>query len=179
MATGHEFLVVTGAHYLSDGQFAEPGWANNQITGPTASCRKCDQFDTNNWRTWSLVQGNRWADIGGYSVIGSGECFHAAVQDSDGVQYQHALRKRCDVGIRGLVRAHAGTVALIRDRFMRAVTAASEPVWFSDGGMVSLRYKAHRPTFLLGMAIHALQDTFSTEHTFRSGDWHALIDMKT
>ncbi len=181
-ATGHEFLVVSGAHRV----LPEPHTA--EVNGVNASCRTCDRYDTYSWNIWSLVMGNRWADIGGYSMnplaenalsVPPKKCFDQWIQDSDGVQYQHALRKKCDFGAQGLKRAHSGTVALIRDRFMRAVKAKDEVVWFSDGGMMSLRFKARRPSFILGMAIHALQDSFSEEHAVRSNDWHVIVDLKT
>lgn len=175
-SVGHEDLVVEGAR-RANGWFREP--SENQVTGVTASCRTCDQYETKNFKTWSAVMGNRWTDIGGYSVITNAKCFNATVQDSDGIQYQHALRKKCDVGPGGLARAHRGTVEVIKDRFMRAVAATDDSLWFRDGGTIVLRFKANRPSFMLGMSIHALQDSFSEEHAVRDSTWHHMTDLKT
>jgi hypothetical protein len=183
---GHEKLIVLAAG-SAGGSFAEP--SVNQIDSPTAGCRWCDRYDTANWKTWSAVMGNRWADIGGYDVPRemalanlrhwSTDCFDAVVQDSNAVQFQHSLRQRCDFGMAGFTKTLAGTSALIHDRFVLAVRSAEGAMWFRDGGTLMVPYKADRPYFLLGLAIHALQDTFSEEHTERTADWSRIRNFKT
>jgi hypothetical protein len=42
-----------------------------------------------------------------------------------------------------------------------------------------LRFKAEKPYFILGMAIHGVQDTFTEEHTVRSADWWRIRNYKT
>jgi hypothetical protein len=185
-SVGHEYLIVQAAH-AAGGAMREP--TANEVTGPQASCRFCDKYDTNGWKIWSALMGNRWIDIGGYNIIAEKarakvngwktDCFDAAIQDSEAVQYQHALRRKCDAGKDGLFRTHNGTVATMRDRFMRALQSGEPATWFRDGGAWMLRFKADRAYFLLGMSLHALQDSFSEEHVVRSSDWLKIRNYKT
>ena len=91
---GHEHLVVAASH-KAGGIFKEmsswPDYAKQYGN-------KGAPYYTTNDMTWAVVMGNRWTDIGGYNPITQGVCFNAAIQESDGIQYQHALRKKCDVG---------------------------------------------------------------------------------
>lgn len=175
--SGHEDITVLAA-VQAGGTLAEP--LSSQLDPKTAACANgCDRYGTKNWRTWSAVMGNRWTDIAGYVVERNRSCFDATAQENDDVQYAHALRRRCDSGGEGLRSTHVGTVATIRDRFMDGVRASSGSMWFNDGGASVSRYKADRPYFFLGMALHTLQDSFSTEHTARSSDWRKLRNYKT
>lgn len=176
-ACGHECITREGGH-LAGGWFNEPH--QNEVTGERADCRiGCSQFGTNNWKTWSAAIGQRWVDIGGYSAIFDATCFWSAIQDSEEVQYSHAIRQTCDAGLEGLKRTYNGTVAIIEDRFLRATSVADGPMFAADGGAVVFHYKVSRPEFFLGLALHPLQDSFTTEHSIRSPDWHTIIDLKT
>jgi hypothetical protein len=187
LATGHEELIRLAA-VNAGGVLAEPVvpaayglLPTDQITEATALCSSsCDHFRTWNWRTWSAIMGSRWTDIGGYSTsLGEAACVKAAFQDNDDVQYVHSLRRRCDVGGDGLRRAHAGTVAVVRDRFMLATAAQEGSMKILDGGAAPSYFIVDVPYFLLGLAIHTLQDSFSTEHTARSSDWRKLRNFNT
>lgn len=187
VALGHCY-ITHWAGVAAGGMFAEP--TTGQVDVPTAACgATCDSHGTKNWNTWSAVMGQRWLDLGGFNavkqvgrkdVIGQkSDCFEATMQDADDVQYAHALRRRCDSGGAGLRRAYDGLVEFIHKRFLASVDAPDGPMWFRDGGTSVEFRKANRPAFLLGLALHALQDSFSEEHTTRTADWHSLADIKT
>jgi len=185
---GHDLLTVNAAQ-ATGGVFTEPPAfqrypngstrPNTEVDKQTAGCSVCDTYNTRSWKTWSAVMGNRWTDLGGYRIETSDACFQATMQDSDDVQYSHALRRRGDIGPSGVRRTHDGTVAFIQNRFMQAVREPEGAMSFRDGGVSERIYKANAPYFILGIALHALQDSFSEEHTVRSADWHKVRDYKT
>lgn len=177
---GHEAIIVQAGQRIPNVP---------RLTASQAGCRFCDDFGTDKWRLWSAVIGNRWADFSGYNVVTEvaraklhhrkTDCFDAVAQDGDVVQYQHALRARCDSGVAGLRNAYTGTVSLIRARFLAAVAAGDEPILVRDGGLWVGRYTVDHAYFLLGLALHALQDSFSEEHAVRSPDGRRIKDLKT
>jgi hypothetical protein len=176
-SVGHEFITVEGGH-RAGGWFSNP--ASNQVTGERASCRAlCDKYDTRNFQVWSAAMGNRFADVNGWNVITDGGCFDATAQSSDWVQYPHFLRKKTDTGSEGARRAARGGVDYIKTWFLRAASAREESLWIRDGGGSVLRFKVLRPPFYLGIALHALQDSFSDEHTVRTADLKKIVDVKT
>jgi hypothetical protein len=178
---GHEELIMMGAKYLG-GVYTEP--SVTELNTKAACGAGCDSYHTKNWKSWSVIMGNRWLDIGGYDVLGDPNqqwCWKYAIQESDDVQYGHALRKRCDVGGDGLQATYKGVVATIKSRFMMAVAAPDDPkgMWFRDGGASVKFYMASRPYFFLGLAVHTLQDTFSKAHTRRDQTFRTLVDFNS
>jgi hypothetical protein len=176
---GHEFITLLGGN-RAGAPTNEP--QENEITGPRAACRTCDQHGTKNWRLWSAIMGQRWADTGGYSAVwgkipGQNNCFIEVSQDSDFAQYTHALRRKHETDADGNKCANVGMRQRMLKTFLRAVhTPDSETIWFTDGGATTLSFKANKAYFMLGLAIHALEDSFSGEHTERTQD---LMKIKT
>jgi hypothetical protein len=175
---GHEAIIVAAASAIQAGP---------RVDASTIGCPHCDRYGTDDWHVWSAVIGNRWADMGGYDVLheiarpllGKDDCFDAVVQDAQSVQYQHGLRTWADVGEDGARRTQDGTRTVIWDRFYRGWRETETAMWVRDGGLRVHVVRVDRAYFFLGMALHALQDSFSTEHTQRSTDWTYLVDYKT
>jgi hypothetical protein len=97
-------------------------------------------------------------------------CLMAVAQDQDAVMYEHFLRKEADVStakVDGRKTAIEGSIGTLRKLIVEAITAPDVAMGASDGGglhadnTVSLRY------FLLGRALHLVQDSFSYEHAKR------------
>lgn len=114
------------------------------------------------------IIGERWVDIGGYNVLTSMECFTSVAQEAVDGQYDHFMRRWDDRDGEGGVRSAQQS----RDRFVRyfieAATASQTTMLAYDGGASnSTSMEVDRNYFLLGRAIHLLQDSFSPEHTAR------------
>lgn len=173
-APAHEIITVAAAQRAGMG---EP--ARNEITREETACSDCDRYGTDNLRTWSAVLGNRWAELHGWHLVNQTACFAATTQETEHAQYTHFLRGHCDSGPIGLRHAVERSVARIRGWFERAVMAADELTWVNDGGYRVTRVRVSRPYFLLGLALHTLQDSFGEEHVDRDQGFQRIRDVKT
>jgi len=122
---------------------------------------------------FSAIMGVRWADLMGFRAgplfPAQQRCLSAVAQDNEDVQYDHALRRRDEKGPAGGLRAIAGIRQRLLTRFTKAATADDAIIDVADGGGQQDHYKVIRSYFLLGRAMHIVQDSFSTIHTQRAG----------
>jgi len=138
---------------------------------------------------YSVIIGNRWVDIGGFSVphettasvFGGTDCFSGVAQDPDELQHDHYLRASTDIGGGGAVTAAQTANQNFINYFIAAATAPSERMLVWDGGVTSSLVEVDRNYFLLGRAAHLLQDSFSPEHTVRiaSDNYTQLRQVKS
>lgn len=139
---------------------------------------------------FSAVVGQRWVDIGGFNVsnalawdktkvgvalnlVNGGPdayakgCFDPVAQLPDDIQEDHFLRTWNQTGFEGIQTAAIES----RDRFITYFVAAADApagdmkVW--DGGTWAESAVVDRQYFLLGRALHLLQDSYSQDHTDR------------
>ncbi|KAI9002213.1 hypothetical protein DFJ74DRAFT_697090 [Hyaloraphidium curvatum] len=127
--------------------------------------------------------GQRWVDIGGFSIVRprGKVCWDSITQSQAHVQYSHFLRQADDVGGKGALKALRAVRLRFKLAFLAAATAKATPIDFWDGGAASVRRTALRPFFLLGRAAHLLQDSFSTEHGIRdaSDGFRTVLGIKS
>jgi hypothetical protein len=138
---------------------------------------------------WSAAMGQRWVDIMGFRVGVGGvwkdqtKCFDAVAQNPDNVQYDHFLRKSDEVGQPGRLAAIQGSIGRMKSLFIEAVRAGDEKMDFVDGGFTQTPYTGDKGAitsfFLLGRVAHALQDSFSPEHTIRDKRLKSIVDVKS
>jgi hypothetical protein len=121
--------------------------------------------------TFSAIMGVRWADLMGFragpTFPAQQRCLSAVAQDNEEVQYDHALRRRDDAGPQGGVRAISGIRQRLLERFVEAATANDDMIEIADGGGAQDHFKVVKSFFLLGRALHIVQDSFSTYHMKR------------
>jgi hypothetical protein len=123
----------------------------------------------------SAAVGQRWVDLMGFSVPYYFSCFNAVAQLPNDIMPDHFMRRHGDVGPEGRRRAHAEGVRRLRVYFLRAVQARSDLVPVVDASVTQGHFLVQRDTYLLGRAFHLLQDSFSPEHTIRTGPGLRLI----
>lgn len=112
--------------------------------------------------------GQRFVDLGGWPVgVTTFHCWDTVTQKPADSQPYHFLRKKGEAGGLGALRAIQDSIRVFKESFLEAVFAPDEPLEFSDGGVTKEHMTAWRPAFLLGRALHTLQDSFSTEHGIR------------
>jgi hypothetical protein len=176
---GHEWLTVEGAKAIAK-EFPELNPPKNEITGKSAACRACDQYGTKSHAVWSAVMGQRWIDIMGFvkeKALTPWGCLDPVAQDPEEVQYDHFLRGRKDVGDQGREKAIRESIQRFERYFLAAAAAKDETIWFTDGGAAAADYKALKPYFYFGRALHLFQDSFSPEHAVRDGS--KVYDIKS
>jgi len=122
---------------------------------------------------FSLLVGNRLTDTGGYSFTDMESKRWFQGDGSDEAQYAHCLRGELDDHLAGDSRAIAGTRAqilgLLSEGTCRlALTSTGQitrvGLYLDYYGQVEV--SVHHAWFLIGRALHTLQDSFS--HTIRS-----------
>lgn len=159
---GHEFLTVAGAERA----FADLASAT---AGAPALCRR---YGTSNLTVCGAILGNRWSDLMGFragpAFPSQQACLNAVAQDANDVQADHFLRTRSQQGADGRTAAIAAATARFSSLFITAAVAGEEFISVADGGAVQDHLKVERAPFLLGRALHLLQDSFSLAHAFRS-----------
>ena len=177
---GHEAVTVIGAHNSAGFRaLPKPILTANQV----AQKNLCLRYGAVDPRVCAVVLGDRWVDIMGfnlepfkpvlstklYDYTSDFKCFLSVAQDQDAIQYDHFLRKEADEGEAGRQRAYGGSLTTYRNLVGMAVRA--EETWRSDvtdGAIERTSYKdVPMSYFLLGRAMHLLQDSFSPEHAQR------------
>lgn len=142
-------------------------------------------FDSPYHNVWAAVMGQRFVDLGGFSLVASGsrKCWDAITQMQEEGQADHFLRRhnREDEGAAGGRNAIERGKRRFREVFLEAVAADDHLIEFHDGGGTSSAYKANKSYFLFGRAVHLLQDSFSPEHVRRNKDfdYFTIMDIKT
>ena len=136
----------------------------------------CDghcQYHAGSLRIWSAIMGARWADLMGFRAgpmfSAQQRCLLAVAQDNEDVQYDHALRRKTDVGPFGGAAAMRAIDERLTTRFTEAVLAGDDDIPIADGGAKQDHYRAVRSFFLFGRALHIVQDSFSKFHAQRGG----------
>jgi hypothetical protein len=107
-------------------------------------------------------------------------CLLAVAQDNDDVQYDHALRKKNEAGGPGGIAAIEGIRDRLVSRFVAAALAEEADIDIADGGAAQDHYRTSKAYFLLGRALHIVQDSFSTFHgTRHPPDYRSLIQVNS
>lgn len=124
---------------------------------------------------FDAIIGERWVDLGGINVLASTQtsaydCFDAAVQEPAELQYDHFMRRYDDSDEQGGVTAAKGSTQRFINYFIAAAMAPETQMRVWDGGGSTTQYTVDRNYFLLGRAMHLLQDSFSLEHVVRLPD---------
>lgn len=132
------------------------------------------------------ILGQRWVDIGGFSVAtssmpGNTSCFENVAQLPDGIQRDHYCRMRGDSGGRGAVEAMTDGKARFKRYFVEAAMADDGTLRAWDGGAWWEEVTVDRRYFLFGRAIHLFQDSFSADHgvRFPEDGYKKVRGMKT
>jgi hypothetical protein len=152
---------------------------------PESSRSSAKHYGAASFAAYSAVIGQRWVDLMGFPVgfwevrDDATACWDAIVQANDAIQYDHFLRRSTDIGDTGRVRAMEGAAARFRRYFIEAVRARDGEINVRDGGLKTGIVTVSRPFFMLGFAIHLLQDSFSAEHAVRSSDFAKVRDIKS
>jgi len=148
----------------------------------------CSDYGASSYAVYSSIIGQRWVDLMGFAAIPatlSALCNDAVAQNHDDVQYDHALRKRCDVGTDGRNRAVLGTKLSVRRAFLLGLVYLKKfpslTIKVSDGGEVQRTTTVNAAFFHFGRAAHTFQDSFSPEHTRRGAGAkkNVILDVKT
>ncbi len=171
---GHEAVTVLGSHNsLGYRSLPKPTLTMHQKS-ESAHC--WTKYGATDPRLCAVVLGNRWVDIMGFNVApGTSDfkCFQAVAQDQDKIMYDHFLRMERDLGETGRTDALNGGVATYKYLVNMAVNSLE--TWTSsitDGGIIrEVYHDVPMSYFLLGRAMHLLQDSFSTEHATRLTKW--------
>lgn len=186
---GHDYL--TGMAGLEALQVTKPN-PSRQLSakdltvppGLVAALRKQARQDARfAWAPYdsiiSAIYGNRWVDLAG--TMASDDCFDGIAQQPDELQHDHFLRGLYEAGFEGGKKAVEDSVGRFKRYFVKAATAPEGRMYFQDGGMItSDPMLADRRFFLLGRALHLIQDSFSTEHAIRSTSKpEVVIGIKT
>jgi hypothetical protein len=116
------------------------------------------------------IIGERWVDLGGYSVAQSRKCWDAVAQEPADIQYDHFMRRYDDAGAEGGVNAARRSQQRFIDYFVAAAAAPKTTISVYDGGVTSSAVTVDKNYFLFGRAAHLFEDSFSSEHTVRSPD---------
>jgi hypothetical protein len=120
---------------------------------------------------YAAIIGERWVDLGGFNFAkakGSKiDCLDHVTQQPAELQSDHFLRRHDDVGGAGGVAALARSRVRFMARFLEAALAPRGLLSVWDGGAERAQLTVDRNYFLLGVAMHTLQDSFSSEHTVR------------
>jgi hypothetical protein len=191
---GHEWLTRTAFFelinetYLLDDDPLDPrdGWQfglakNMTLAGGNSEVLRIKQktikdinFESKYKAVYSAVIGERWVDIAGFNVsksqTGQYNCWDAVAQEPAELQQDHFMRSHDDAGNIGGLNAAKRSQQRFVSHFVNAVMATSQDMKTFDGGTYSTTVKVDRNYFLLGRAMHLLQDSFSSEHTVRSVD---------
>lgn len=178
-AVGHEWLTVRAA--ADAAKEADASRLSGKGDWSGSGCEKgCPghEYGATNYLVWSTALGQRWVDLGGFSMSTAGHrsCWDALTQSPDDLQYDHFLRARDDAGPTGGLKAMNESVKRFRKYFLAAVAEKDGvKLRFMDGGAASGvlagEFNADRAYFLFGRAAHLFQDSFSLEHAVRkSGD---------
>ncbi len=122
---------------------------------------------------YSAIIGERWVDIGGYSIAASlnpwgYDCWGAAAQEPAELQQDHFMRRYDDSDGEGAVQAATRAQQRFADHFVAAATATEQDMTVWDGGSTTERVRVNSNFFLFGRAAHLFQDAFSSEHTVRT-----------
>lgn len=117
----------------------------------------------------SAALGQRWVDTMGFSATYYKSCFDHVAQLPNAIMPDHFMRRHGDVGPSGRRAAHREGVRRLRRYFMDAVRARRDLVPITDASASQGHFLVLRDYFLLGRAFHLLQDSFSPEHTIRTG----------
>lgn len=116
------------------------------------------------------IIGERWVDLGGYSVAQSKKCWDAVAQEPADIQYDHFMRRYDDAGPQGGVNAARRSQERFVAYFVAAATAPKTTISVYDGGVTSSAVSVDKNYFLFGRAAHLFEDSFSSEHTVRIPD---------
>jgi hypothetical protein len=120
---------------------------------------------------YAAIIGERWVDLGGFNFAkekGSKiDCLDYVTQQPAELQADHFLRRHDDAGAAGGLAALKRGRARFIERFFAAAIAPRGVITVWDGGAERAQLTVDRNYFLLGTAMHGLQDSFSSEHTVR------------
>lgn len=167
---GHEAVTVLAAHNsASFRKLPQPVLTTKQKTQQPLCVLKYGAVDP---RVCAVVLGNRWVDIMGFNLVpftSDFRCFSSVAQDQDAVMYDHFLRMEANVGPEGRIHAIEGSIERYKGLLKQAVERRESSVSLvTDGDIVVTTYQdVPLAYFLLGRAMHLLQDSFSPEHTER------------
>lgn len=141
-------------------------YLNNNILNQTVSD---STFAPQYHKASSAIYGVRWVDLGGFAIANrvNRECFFAVAQDPAELQYDHFMRKYTDEGGQGGLDATQGSIERFKNHFITAAMQPSMDIKINDGGAVQGSRTVDYNYFLLGRAMHLLQDSFSSEHVVR------------
>ncbi len=167
----------------------------------------CDRtWGAVNLNVASIILGQQWVDTMGFvlhtdktgglspdhaSTVGItkrySRCFDSVAQEQEIVQEDHFLRRRVDRGADGRASAHQRSVDRIRTLYLAAVSAGKakfrngrleeEDIQVVAGGDFIRVYQVQRVYFLLGLALHPFEDSFSPEHAVRTEDFRQVVDV--
>jgi hypothetical protein len=138
--------------------------------------------------TWVALRGFSLAEFGSFATVALEHlrCWEVVANTHDSVQYDHFLRKRGEVGADGWKTTVAGAKARFEVLFKMAVSKKKVGAKIDVIDYIGHRHPKHKGVsegyFLLGRAMHLLQDSFSEEHVTRSGfspDDHAIVNVNT
>lgn len=164
--SGHELLTRLAGERALDGVKQKL-----PLTGDSRCKRSSCSYGSEHHSVFSAIMGVRWADLMGFRAgplfPAQQRCLSSVAQDNEEVQYDHALRMRTDAGPVGGLHAIEGIRQRLTERFVAAVVADDDAIDIADGGAAQDHFRVMRSFFLLGRALHIVQDSFSTYHMAR------------
>ena len=118
---------------------------------------------------FSAAMGQRWVDEMGFPQKQQPtpkSCFNVVGQEPEENMPDHFMRRGDQLVTNET--AYNMAMARLRKYFAAAVNAPDELMPMRDGGLTGgYYYLVTKPYFLLGRALHLVQDSFSPEHTLR------------
>lgn len=134
-----------------------------------------DTYGMDHHNILAAIVGERWVDIGGFNVtksqankaLGKPDCWSAVAQLPNELQHDHFCRMREEEGGDGGIRGATDSARRLQEYFVAAAMSPESDVLTWDGGITSAEATVDKRFFLLGRAIHLLQDSFSGEHAVR------------
>jgi hypothetical protein len=149
-------------------------YAKLEVTRIRAGAAPDRQYESAYRSVFAAIIGQRWADIGGFNVtkskLGPYDCHDAVTQQPAEIQYDHFMRRYDDRDAIGGINAARRSRDRFVEYFVDAAMAPATTMIAWDGGGASVAIQVDRNYFLLGRAVHLLQDSFSPEHTVRIAD---------
>ena len=187
---GHEWLIRMAAIELlgdsaigSDPRDPRKQWTRGLAKGARLSdagaelarvrrdLKEDERYRSTYGAVYAAIIGERWVDLGGFNYPAEKaskiDCLDYVTQQPAELQYAHFLRRHDDVGGAGGVNAIEQSRRRFIERFLQAATAPRGVLSVWDGGLERTKLTVDRNYFLLGIAMHTFQDSFSSEHAVR------------
>lgn len=165
---------------------AAPRAAAFELLAPPYSCRGHEFLSTEAAKTagvWSgyhdsLYYGVRYVDLGGMTLIGgffSGD-LNRVIHENMATQHHHFCLRKTASDLTALVKDTAAWVSRLFKRALAVSGSATQKI--RDGGVaVSSERTVYTRYFLLGAALHAIQDSFA--HGYRKDVWGEISSWRS